>query len=237
MYTDQCDRPIRVNPCNPWFKIGTVCQGGRRRPRRRLSPIDSPSESQTSLRPIGLNRGWYVVGSAERFNRMHVAFNPAGHRQTGFFATDESLAPSALGSTNSGLVHTTFGSMKSRLALVVIVACAVIVAGCTSVRLRGNEASIRNWILSEKPLGSQIDDVAAWVSSRWKNVTVSRSDGFWKEDPPGHRITVGKQAISASLGSYTPFPIGFLVGVGAYWGFDEHGKLIDVWVTKDHDGL
>jgi hypothetical protein len=64
----------------------------------------SASNPPTCLPPIGLNRWQYKVGSAEPFNRMHVASNPAGHRQTGFFATGESIAPTALGSTSSGLV-------------------------------------------------------------------------------------------------------------------------------------
>jgi hypothetical protein len=51
MYTDQGVWPIRVNPCDPWLRIGTVCRGGRRRPRRRLSAIDSLPDPKTSLQP------------------------------------------------------------------------------------------------------------------------------------------------------------------------------------------
>ena len=46
---------------------------------------------------------------------------------------------------------------------------------------------------------------------------------------------VGVRRICTELGSYQGLP--FRTDVTVLWGFDQQGKLIDLWVWKEQDGL
>jgi hypothetical protein len=75
-------------------------------------------------------------------------------------------------------------------------------------------------------------DVQALVfRRRWEIRRVSDTSGFFH---PGSNRLIGAKHIVASAGQYSnPFHVDVVV----YWGFDEQGRLVDVWVWKEQDSL
>ena len=79
-------------------------------------------------------------------------------------------------------------------------------------------------------------EVEAWVKNKgWKNVRVSYTRGFFRNEPL-NEATIGVKSITATLGDYVSFPVGFTTRVVAKWGFNDKGELIDLWVNKSADG-
>jgi hypothetical protein len=102
-----------------------------------------------------------------------------------------------------------------------------------------HDEEIHDWVLMQTPLGSSIDDVSKVMEKNgWKRDLGHQENlGFYKMG------VVGAKSIHADLGIYREwhFPVlaywdwTCLVDVDVYWGFDENGKLIDVWVQKSWD--
>lgn len=83
-----------------------------------------------------------------------------------------------------------------------------------------------------------MQEVEEWVKAKgWKNVKISYTEGFFKNALLSKDWkTIGVKSITARLGEYVSFPVGFTTVVEASWGFNEEGKLIEVWVNKAVDG-
>lgn len=99
---------------------------------------------------------------------------------------------------------------------------------------RDRDFTIRERLLGEAPLGSSMSQVRDVVSRRrWELRTGSESRGFHHQGVRPARV-VGAKHIEAYAGHYRDL---FRVDVTVYWGFDENGRLIDVWVWKVVDSL
>jgi hypothetical protein len=123
--------------------------------------------------------------------------------------------------------------MKTRLLFVLPI--AIMMMGCQSVSLRRDPEGLRESFLKERPLGTSMKEIEEWVKSKgWKDVAISYSKGFFR-NTPFREATVGVKSITVTLGDYVSFPVGFTTMVVAYWGFNEKGELIDVWVNKSAD--
>jgi hypothetical protein len=118
-------------------------------------------------------------------------------------------------------------SIRSAILLVVI-----LVGGCSD--LRRNAEKIEASLLLLTPLGSSPEAVLEVVKAkRWKTAGY-RLNGFYRQRPKAE--VVGVSSIEASLGDYWFFPIG-TTNATAFWGFDENGRLIQIWVWKTTDTL
>ena len=101
--------------------------------------------------------------------------------------------------------------------------------------LRRSEGYLTQYILELMPLGTEFDRVSEYIQAKkWLVSSASTEHGFLRQD--GKRpFTVGAKHIRASIGEYQGFP--FIVDVTVFWGFDDKGRLIDVWVWKTANGL
>lgn len=129
--------------------------------------------------------------------------------------------------------------MKSRphvwLVGVVILAFIAGVGVAGEISLRRSEETIRKRLLAEVPLGSQMSLVEQQIERhRWEVSYISQDAGFLDQRTKPYSEK-GSKSIRASLGDYQGFP--FMVNVTVFWGFDESGALIDVWVWKTEDSL
>ena len=101
--------------------------------------------------------------------------------------------------------------------------------------LRRSEASIRDRILNEVPLGSSIARVEQQIAGhQWKVTHVNLNGGFFDRRTRPYKVT-GEKSMEAWIGDYRGLP--FKVDVSVYWAFDANGSLIDVWVYKEWDSL
>jgi hypothetical protein len=97
-----------------------------------------------------------------------------------------------------------------------------------------SEEGLHSGLLESTPLGLSKNGVQEFVESKgWKNYPGTKTSGLFGGYLSVKRI--GDSAICAVLGSYQGFPV--FVRVRAIWVFDQRGKLIDVEVYKDQDGL
>jgi hypothetical protein len=71
-------------------------------------------------------------------------------------------------------------------------------------------------------------------SKGWHISNMSSNRGFLKQED-GKLEVVGASHIQASLGSY-PSGIILTTDVAGFWGFDEHQRLMSVWVWKVGEG-
>jgi hypothetical protein len=71
-------------------------------------------------------------------------------------------------------------------------------------------------------------------SHEWDLVFSNTSSGFFHQGVEPNKI-IGNKSIRVSLGDYQNMP--FTTNVTVFWGFDNEGKLIDVWVWKTQDGI
>jgi hypothetical protein len=108
---------------------------------------------------------------------------------------------------------------------VAFIALSLLFSSCSSMR---SEASIRASLLKQKPLGSSLSDVHAFVEKRrWIDRSYIGTTGFYEQEPGEPAHTVGVSSICGQLGYYY---LPFRTDVTAFWGFDASGRLIDVWV-------
>lgn len=70
--------------------------------------------------------------------------------------------------------------------------------------------------------------------NKWTVIYVNESPGFYHQGI-NEPTVIGKKSIRASLGDYQDIP--FKANVTVFWGFDDEGKLLDIWVWKTWDGL
>ena len=111
--------------------------------------------------------------------------------------------------------------------------CLALLMGC--VTYRKGEDSIRQDLLKETPLGTVFDEVEAKLKRKYAKVHTSPNVGFLKMVNT-HEELVGSKSISVDLGSYRT-GVFETTSTSAFWGFNESGKLIEIWVHKDRDSL
>jgi len=101
--------------------------------------------------------------------------------------------------------------------------------------LRRPESAIQADLLREAPLGSSTVQVEEMIHRHGWHLSYPLADtGFYDQRFRPGRET-GAKHFRASLGDYQGIP--FKANVTVFWGFDEGGRLIDVWVWKTWDGL
>ncbi|MCK5612726.1 hypothetical protein KAR91_63220 [Candidatus Pacearchaeota archaeon] len=124
---------------------------------------------------------------------------------------------------------------KKTLIIGLVVISATILLAMFSNPLRRSESWIQTYVLNITPLGSSFDDVAQIIEKQgWEVAYKSKEHGFRDQGSCPEKI-VGSMSIRASLGDYRGIP--FKANVTVFWGFDEEGKLIDIWVWKTWDGI
>lgn len=111
--------------------------------------------------------------------------------------------------------------------------CLTLLTGC--ITYRKDEDSIRQDLLKETPLGTLFDEVEAKLERKYSKVHTSPNVGFLKMVNT-HEELVGSKSISVDLGSYRT-GVFETTSTTAFWGFNESGKLIEVWVQKYRDSL
>jgi len=141
------------------------------------------------------------------------------------------------------------------MKLRVILSLLLIIALITTLQilinpLRRSSENIRENILRLTPMGTDIHDVIDVIKGRedWRVRYISFEGGFVRPGPPipewpvtetsaGHSV-VGEQSIRVFIGSYRAWYKFFLATFAdIFWGFDEDGKLIYVYVWKVVAGL
>ena len=124
-----------------------------------------------------------------------------------------------------------------RTLTVAALSLAILGGGCLliSQSLLRSESNIRASLLKRTPIGSDAAEVRSCVqSSGWLDPRYIGSSGFLKQEPGRRNEIVGVSSICGQLGHYW---LPFRTDVTAFWGFDNAGKLIDVWVWKTTDAL
>jgi len=128
--------------------------------------------------------------------------------------------------------------MNRPIAIAVAVAVlAAVVAGAIvlSTPLRRSEEHLREALLTETPLGAEFDEVRLLLNARgWLDDRHHEHIGFLKQVPGRKTEVVGLRSLRAHLGHYRA---PYRTDVTAFWGFDEEGKLVDIWVWKTTDSI
>jgi len=97
---------------------------------------------------------------------------------------------------------------------------------------------IRNHILRQTPVGTCIEEVIEVIESneRWGIPTVNRRSGFihpspWDYDARFGELIVGTQSVQTRPEIYNVI-LFHERRTRIFWGFDENGKLIEVYVSS-----
>ncbi len=133
-------------------------------------------------------------------------------------------------------------AMKYTLVAVagVLVVISVIIA---LNPLRWSQGHIRNNTLKLTPIGTSMENVVKIIESKekWKIDNINYERGYRRPGTPnpadaalGRETIVGEKSIRVLIGEYRNI---FTTSVTVFWGFDENGKLIDVYVWKDKDSF
>jgi hypothetical protein len=120
------------------------------------------------------------------------------------------------------------------LVAVVVLLSAADTGVAGELPLRRSEATIRGRILDEVPLGSSMNQVEQQIARHGWKLGQIRDRGFENDRVRPSTVT-GAKSIDAWVGDYRGFL--FMIDVTVFWGFDESGSLIDVWVQKTEDSL
>lgn len=126
--------------------------------------------------------------------------------------------------------------MNNKFAIVGILAfCTILfsLAACNS--LRRSEDVIEKQLQSITPLGTQYNVAVKLLEQNFTEIQQSRNAGFLKQEGVTQEV-VGVKSIEIPLGHYGNFPFGS-TWVSAYWGFDENGRLLEIWVWKTEDSI
>jgi len=135
-----------------------------------------------------------------------------------------------------------------KVSIVVLGVIAVVVGILTPPFFR-TPKSMMGDVLKFTPMGTHIDEVAEIVRNQtvvrnvneWREPTISYDSGYvdpfgevpgWPTiaKPRSHTI-VGHQSVRV----YYETRSRIYIYISVYWGFDEEGKLIDVFLTKSLD--
>jgi hypothetical protein len=102
--------------------------------------------------------------------------------------------------------------------------------------LRYSADTIRGGLEKAIPIGSHIDDVEQVLQRMYPSQMMKSSLGFYKVEGGGLAKTVGVSSIRVHLGEYWSLLL-FRTAVDAFFGFDENGRLVEIWVWKNAEGI
>lgn len=93
------------------------------------------------------------------------------------------------------------------------------------------EGRTRDALLQQTPMGSSFEDVQVYCVKNSLKCAQSSTAGYLNQDTGK---TVGVRSIWAVVKerSYNPF---MKTSISVFWGFDQDGKLLDIWVWKTTD--
>jgi ABC-type glycerol-3-phosphate transport system permease component len=120
------------------------------------------------------------------------------------------------------------------LLLLVVVILAPFILMIPNPMRRPQEMA-RDYILRLTPMGTHIDDVVTIMERNgYGSLHVNLNSGFRTPPPSPHDARIGVMSASIGMGNYylTWYRWFHTTEVGVFWGFDEDGKLIDVYVRK-----
>ena len=109
------------------------------------------------------------------------------------------------------------------------------------VDLHAHRAEIRAALLQHTPIGSSTSDVVRFVSQQLQHPGAAPATVIAQPAAGAQSKRRGVKSIRVSLGQYYDHPeIVFLTApllmqkdVSAQWAFDEHDRLIDIFVDKN----
>ena len=137
-----------------------------------------------------------------------------------------------------------------RVIVIIILGVLLIMTGINifSHPLFRSSNSIMNDVIKLTPMGTHIDDVAEIVKNKkiikgaeeYKPPTINYEEGYidpdqrtvpgWPTLPDGRTSIVGHKSVRVYYNTNT-----LNLYFGVFWGFDEEGKLVDIYVLKDLD--
>ncbi|MFW9882718.1 MAG: hypothetical protein ACFFG0_57375 [Candidatus Thorarchaeota archaeon] len=124
---------------------------------------------------------------------------------------------------------------------IVIIVCLVAVIQLNP--LRRDEASIRQKLLENTPIGTNAEDVLKYIKNSIKPSNQNiRYDEVNPASLPGH-VPTGQKNVTVALGKYwsweqfSNFDLPLITYVFAGWAFNNNNQLIDILVYKENDGL
>ncbi len=123
---------------------------------------------------------------------------------------------------------------ETRAGLAVLaLAIANLLAACTGtgLPLRKDPEQIRAALLTQTPVGTSSDTVVQLLQAHDYSMNRAKT-GYVRRTGESSFEEVGVASIKADLGKYYASPFG-KTDVTGYWGFDVHGNLVNIWVTKD----
>ena len=94
---------------------------------------------------------------------------------------------------------------------------------------------IENEILKDTPIGSSKQVVLGYCLHEKLRCQFFENSGFLKQESGQPMRTIGNSYLESELADYFRLPF-FSRTETAFWGFDENGKLIEVWVWVVNDG-
>jgi len=133
------------------------------------------------------------------------------------------------------------------LSIFILGAIIMVVVAISSHPFFRSPKRIINDTLSFTPMGTYIDDVAMLVKNQtiiknveeWRTPTISYEWGYVSPGAPVPGWTSTPTSFGSSIVGYKSvmayYKTHYNMYISVFWGFDEEGKLIDVFVTKNWD--
>jgi hypothetical protein len=90
----------------------------------------------------------------------------------------------------------------------------------------------RYMLLRAAPKGSSMEQVLALCQKRGFRCQRSDTAGFLNQDTGQ---AVGVRSVWATIKTGRSLMLPFVSSTAAYWGFDQEGRLLDVWVWRTID--
>jgi hypothetical protein len=125
--------------------------------------------------------------------------------------------------------------MKLGAFLISTLFMGIVLTSCRSSLPSESERNIRQRILQNTPIGSDYAVVLDYAKKSGWSVTEEPRAFETKTIAQFPAKEVGGRVIEAYLGGYQGVP--WKKDVNFYWAFDEHDKLIEVFVEKQADAL
>ena len=131
--------------------------------------------------------------------------------------------------------------MKKLMSVIAVLCLLLIFVDFVAIimnPMRWSQENVRSYALELTPLGTSMEDVIAVVKreKRWAIDRIIYEKGYIY--PPGKPdiSIMSEKSIKVHAGTYRSFTM-YIYTVSTivtiYWGFDEDGNLIDIYVQKD----
>jgi hypothetical protein len=124
--------------------------------------------------------------------------------------------------------------MKKNLVTVVIVVATMILGWRMYIYIQYSESRIRSRVLTATPVGTAYEMVEAHIREQGWNITSSSLDHGFLDQRLSPPRPVGVMYLRAHVGFYFDL---LRKDITVFWGFDESGSLIDIWVWTTTDSL